>query len=103
MPFLVRRLITDGEAPANKDKVPGGFLVQARKMYYDTAQQLLAPQQWPLKWVATMPQILFGTDYPMSATSLTTPKALRETGVFTESEVRMIERDNPLKLFPRFA
>lgn len=103
MPFLVRRLITAAEAPANKDKVPGGFLVQARKMYYDTAQQLLAPQQWPLKWVATMPQILFGTDYPMSATSLTTPKALRETGVFTESEARMIERDNPLKLFPRFA
>jgi len=103
MPFLVRRLITAAEAPANKDKVPGGFLVQARRMYYDTAQQLLAPQQWPLKWVATMPQIVFGTDYPMSAESLTTPKALRQTGVFTESEARMIERDNPLKLFPRFA
>jgi len=48
-----------------------------------------------------MPQLLFGTDYPMSATSLTTPQALRETGVFTESEARIIERDNPLKLFPR--
>ena len=39
----------------------------------------------------------------MSATAPTTPKALRETGVFTESEARMIERGNPLKLFPRFA
>lgn len=103
MPFLVRRFITAAEAPGVKDKIPGGFLVQARKMYYDTAQQLLAPQQWPLKWVATMPQIVFGTDYPMSATSLTTPKALRETGVFTESEAHSIERENPLKLFPRFA
>jgi hypothetical protein len=50
-----------------------------------------------------MPQILFGTDYPFGFMPMATPKALRETGVFTEGEAHMIERENPLKLFPRFA
>ncbi len=102
MPFLVRRFITLGDAPANKEKVPGGFLAQARRMYYDTAQQQLPPQQWPLKWVATVPQIVYGTDYPFGQASAT-PAALRDSGVFTTEEIRAIERDNPLKLLPRFA
>jgi predicted TIM-barrel fold metal-dependent hydrolase len=44
-------------------------------------------------------QILFGTDWP----HLTTEEhvtGLQKSGVFTEAELKMIDRDNALRLMP---
>jgi predicted TIM-barrel fold metal-dependent hydrolase len=52
-----------------------------------------------LRAVVPVSQILFGTDWP----HLTTEEhvtGLRESGVFTEAELKMIDRDNALRLMP---
>ncbi len=101
LPFLVGRFIGVGDQPKNKaNGTPDGFLAAARKMYFDTAQQLLPAQQYPLKDVATVPQILFGTDFPYGPDRYTWP-ALQEGKIFTAAELQMIARGNSEKLFPR--
>lgn len=46
-----------------------------------------------------MSHILFGTDYPF-AQAATVAKGLADSG-FTPADLRAIERDNALELFPR--
>ena len=46
--------------------------------------------------------ILFGTDFPMWRGIDAAVKGLRDYGGFTASELRAVERDNALALFPRF-
>ena len=45
-------------------------------------------------------QIVLGTDYPYR-TGLDHVKGLRDCGVFSTTELRMIEVDTPLSLLPR--
>jgi predicted TIM-barrel fold metal-dependent hydrolase len=46
--------------------------------------------------------ILFGTDFPMWRGIDAAAKGLRDYGGFTASELRAVDRDNALALFPRF-
>ena len=46
-------------------------------------------------------QVVFGSDYPYR-TSLDHVHGLRAAGVFSEAEIRMIERGTALTLLPRF-
>ena len=100
MPFLVRRFIKRvHESPEYQPILPEGFLPEARKFYYDCAQGPDAPAMASLKAVVPVSQILFGTDWP----HLTTEEhvtGLQKSGVFTEAELRMIDRDNALRLMP---
>jgi hypothetical protein len=45
--------------------------------------------------------VLFGTDFPPGGASLDIANALSELGVFSESDLRAIERDNAMRLLPR--
>ena len=103
MPFLIRRFekrVRDSRE--FRPVLPDGFLAEVRKMYYDIAQ---APELAPmaaLRAVAPVPQMLFGTDWP----HLTTEEhasGLRACGVFDENELKAIDRDNALRLFPSLA
>jgi len=98
MPFLVRRFIKRvHESPEYEPVLPEGFLPEARKFYYDCAQAPDAPAMAALKAVVPVSQILFGTDWP----HLTTEEhvtGLQKSGVFTEAELRAIDRDNALRL-----
>ena len=100
MPFLVRRFIKRvHESPEYQPILPEGFLPEARKFYYDCAQGPDAPAMASLKAVVPVSQILFGTDWP----HLTTEEhvtGLQKSGVFTEAELKMIDRDNALRLMP---
>jgi predicted TIM-barrel fold metal-dependent hydrolase len=44
---------------------------------------------------------MFGTDFPPGGSSQAIGQALRELRIFNESEMRLIERDNAVKLLPR--
>ena len=44
---------------------------------------------------------MFGSDFPYR-TSLDHVKNLRSSGIFNEAQLRMIERDTPLKLLPQW-
>ena len=100
MPFLVRRFIKRvHESPEYQPVLPEGFLPEARKFYYDCAQGPDAPAMASLKAVVPVSQILFGTDWP----HLTTEEhviGLQKSGVFNDSELQAIGRDNALRLMP---
>jgi predicted TIM-barrel fold metal-dependent hydrolase len=49
----------------------------------------------------TTSQVLFGTDFPPGGSSLEIAKALAEVGVFNDSALRAVERDNAVRLLPR--
>ena len=46
-------------------------------------------------------QIVFGTDFPPGGTSAQYAKTLTEIGMFTEGDLRAIDRENAVRLLPR--
>ena len=95
MPFLLPRLIKDSK------KVPAGFLAEARRFYYDTAQAANAAPMAALKNTVPVSHIVFGTDFPYIS-SADTAKGLKDSGVFTDAELLQIDRDNILQLLPKY-
>jgi len=86
-------------ANAKTPELPNGVLYEIQKMYYDTAQ---AYNQYTLPTftkVVPLSHILYGTDYPFAQPGTVT-KGLTEFG-FSAADLRAIERDNALALFPR--
>ena len=99
MPFLNERMVNLAKTPQYVKQLPNGFLPEAAKFYYDTAQASNAAAMSALKKVVPVSQIVFGTDYPFR-TSLEHVDNLKSCGVFNAAELRAIERENPLKLLP---
>ena len=75
-------------------------LFQLRRFFYDTAGAANALNMQALKTLVTVPQILFGTDAPFFD-GAPQVQGLQRAG-FTAEELRAIERDNALRLLPRF-
>jgi len=99
VPYITSRL--NG---AGGKLLPKGVMFELQKFYYDTAQAF-NPYTLPSfkKFVPTS-QILFGTDFPLGGGSAAiVAKGLITDGGFTPAELRAIERDNALRLLPRFA
>ena len=74
-------------------------MYEIRKMYYDTAQAFNQYTLPTFTKVVAMSHILFGTDYPF-ARAEAVAKGLNEYG-FKPGDLRAIERDNAVELFPR--
>jgi predicted TIM-barrel fold metal-dependent hydrolase len=102
MPFLVERLVNLAKTPQYAAQFPKGYLAEAAKFYYDTAQASNPAAMSALRKVVPVSQIVFGTDYPFR-TSAEHVKALKDCGIFNAAEIRSIERENPLRLVPRRA
>jgi predicted TIM-barrel fold metal-dependent hydrolase len=73
--------------------------VALQKFYYDTAQAFNPYTLATFTKVVPNSHILFGTDYPFAQAG-TVAKGLAEYS-FTPANLRAIERDNALELFPR--
>ena len=43
-----------------------------------------------------------GTDFPPGGKLLETSQTIRALNIFSENDLRLIERDNAVKLLPRF-
>lgn len=85
MPYLVQRFINQANGRF-KDVTPHGFLVEARKLYFDTAQVPSRGTMLALREVVPETNILFGSDYPYrtcgwTAELLTTGKAFDENAL----------------------
>jgi predicted TIM-barrel fold metal-dependent hydrolase len=103
LPFLVERLVVRARAPETSQQLPvGGPLTALRSFYYDTAQASMAPPMAALRHVAPLSHILFGTDYPFR-TAAEHITELKESQIFTASELQAIARDNVLALLPPHA
>jgi predicted TIM-barrel fold metal-dependent hydrolase len=101
MPFLVERFIRMEKNPRYAPLMPQGFVVEAQKFFYDTAQILHGAPLVALKQLIPLPQICYGTDYPWRYSDECVSK-LMASGVFTAAELAAIDR-NAAPLFPRFA
>jgi len=100
VPFLAGRI--DGASNGAKDRMPRGFIYELKRFYYDLAGAANKGAIASLLQLVTPTQVLFGTDFPPGANSLDVVKALAEIGMFNAADLRAVERDNAVKLFPRF-
>jgi predicted TIM-barrel fold metal-dependent hydrolase len=100
VPFLAGRI--DGASNGAKDRLPRGFMYELKRFYYDLAGAANRGAIASLLQLVPPSQVLFGTDFPPGATSLDVVRTLAEIGMFSEADLRAVERDNAVKLFPRF-
>lgn len=63
MPYLAQRFINRASGQF-KENTPDGFLAEAQKLYYDTAQVPSRGTMLALRAVVPESNILFGSDYP---------------------------------------
>lgn len=97
MPYITGRFGV--AANAKTPELPNGVLFEIQKMYYDTAQAFNEYTLPAFTKLVPMSHILFGTDYPF-ARAETVTKGLTAFA-FSPAELRAIDRDNALELFPR--
>lgn len=100
-PFLAGRI--EGGSRNAADRMPDGFMHEAKKFYYDTAGAANRGALASLLQLVTASHVLFGTDFPPGGASLEIAKALAAVGFFNERDLRAIERENAVGLLPRLA
>jgi predicted TIM-barrel fold metal-dependent hydrolase len=96
MPFLIERFTRLGP----QENVPGGMEAALKAFYYDIAQTSHRIPLRALVELVSTSQIVFGTDFPFR-TAADHANALIKFG-FTAEERRAINRENALKLLPKF-
>ncbi len=99
---VVSRVVgTVSEADLAGTPPPNSKLYHVRRFYYDTAGSANPIAMQGLKTLAGVSQIVFGTDVPYG-TSAAIGAALKNCG-FTAGELRAIDRENALKILPKYA
>jgi 6-methylsalicylate decarboxylase len=104
LPMVLSRILGVLQRPILKEvaaRIPQGAMHEFAKLYYDTTSVTNRPVLAALKEFVPMTQLLFGTDYPYWGIGANA-EGLQELGLSVEV-LRMIERENALRLFPRFA
>ncbi|MEU8977288.1 amidohydrolase family protein [Streptomyces sp. NPDC048309] len=94
-----------GRGPEDADIDPAHVAQVLRELYYETALAGSRNSLLPTLEVTTPDHILFGTDWPAAPepTVIHNIDNLTSFEGFTEDELRGVERDNALGLFPCFA
>jgi len=103
LPMIVTRIVGMLGRPSMKAvaaRVPNGAMQEFHKLYYDTAGITNPMAMAALKAFVPMTQVLFGSDYPYWPIGMFVD-GLAGLGLF-ESDLRAIERDNALRLFPQY-
>jgi predicted TIM-barrel fold metal-dependent hydrolase len=81
-------------------RLPHGPLHELKKLYYDTALSARPECFAPLLELVTAKNIVLGTDYPWGGMTVADTIAGVARQGFGAAELRLIERDNALSLFP---
>jgi predicted TIM-barrel fold metal-dependent hydrolase len=94
-----------GRGPRDADIDPTHVADVLRGLYYETALAASPNSLLPTLEVTTAEHILFGTDWPAAPESTVIRNIANLTTFdgFTAQQLRGIERDNALRLFPRLA
>ena len=99
MPFLAGRI--DGASNNFKAQMPNGLIAELKKFYYDLAGAANVGAVASLQKLVNSDKILFGTDFPPGGSSQTVAQAIRALQMFSDAELRAVERDNAVRLLPR--
>ncbi len=99
MPFLAGRIA--GAASNFKQQLPNGLIAELKKFYYDLAGAANAGVVASLRQLVAPDKIMFGTDFPPGGHILETAQEIRSLHMFSEAELKLVERDNAVKLLPR--
>lgn len=104
MPYRIENFIGRDNVPQRLagPAAPNTALFELRRFYYDTAQVANPVAIAALKQVVTVSQILFGTDYNYRADLTASVKELQECGQLNSEELRLVGRENALKLLPKY-
>jgi len=97
MPYLLQRFINRG-AGAFKEDTPDGFLAEAHKLYYDTAQVPSRGTMLALRAAVPDANILFGSDYPYRTCGWTA-EMLESGEAFDTAGLQAVFHDNAARLF----
>jgi len=100
VPFLAGRI--EGASNNAKEALPRGFTAELKRFHYDLAGAANRGAIASLLQLVPATQILFGTDFPPGGTSAAVAKTLADLGMFSASDLRAIDRDNAVRLLPRF-
>jgi 6-methylsalicylate decarboxylase len=94
-----------GRGPHDADIDPTHVAQVLRGLYYETALAGSRNSLLPTLEVTSADHILFGTDWPAAPEPTVVRNIANLTSFdgFTAEELRGVERDNALRLFPRFA
>ncbi len=98
-PFLAGRIDRGSRNAA--DRMPNGFIPEAKKFFYDLAGAANAGAVASLLQLVSSRQILFGTDFPPGGSNADNAKALAALPLLDDADRRAIEWDNAAGLFPR--
>jgi 6-methylsalicylate decarboxylase len=85
-----------------KQADPNSKLGQLRRFYYDTAGSTNPIQMTALKSLVGTSQIMFGTDFPFGR-SANIAAGLEESGTLNEAEMKAVNRENAVKILPKWA
>jgi 6-methylsalicylate decarboxylase len=104
MPFVIERILgrTNIAKLIATPPAPNSLLYELKHFYYDTAGSDNPVSMAGLRKIVPVSQILFGTDFPYGKIAEDAVKNLQECGVFNARELRAIDRENALRLLPRF-
>ena len=100
VPFLAGRI--EGAAAGAREALPNGFAFELKKFYYDLAGAANRGAVASLRELVAPTQIVFGTDFPPGGRSADVAKTLASLGLFSEADLRAIDRENAVRLLPRF-
>lgn len=103
LPMLVGRVVGSLGRPAMREtaaRIPQGAMHELQRLHYDVASITNPAAMGALRALAPISRILFGSDFPFWPAD-TFAQGLRQLG-FSHSDLSAIERDNALRLFPRF-
>ena len=99
MPFLAGRI--GGAAGNFKEQLPNGLIAELKKFSYDLAGASNVGAVASLQKLVSSDKILFGTDFPPGGRMLETAQTIRALKMFSEADLKLIDRDNVVKLLPR--
>lgn len=99
MPFLAGRI--GGAARNFREQLPNGLIMELKKFNYDLAGAANVGAVASLQKLVSSDKILFGTDFPPGGTMRETAQTLRTLKMFSDSDLKLIERDNIVRLLPR--
>jgi 6-methylsalicylate decarboxylase len=101
---LVGRILGNAANGENIDRTPApnSRLYHLRRFYYDTAGSANPVEMQALKSLVGVSQIIFGSDFPFGNPPIVSIARGLQTCGFSEAELRSIDRENALKILPRF-